>query len=309
MLTPEQVENRLSYLTGSDTSVICGVNQYMTPYQLWLYKTRREVAPDISDNPYVKAGIRLEAAVADWFEAETGKRVRPAMEFYIHKDFPVLAGNIDRFLVNEKAILECKTTQSDKGWGQGYEHGDNKIPDQHLCQVIHYCAVADVDVAYVAVLIRGIDFRWFKYERDRELEADIIKRELTFWNDHVMADKPPEPLTEKEMLHLLGGKVSNESICANGEIQQALDELRVTREQIDYLEFIEKGLRDKIVVYMGEHEKLLNLDGTIALTYKQIKGSTSFDKEKFVCAHPELYNKFLKTGKEKRYFKLIRAKK
>lgn len=309
MLTPEQIEQRLSYITGSDASVICGVNQYMTPYQLWLYKTRREVAPDISDNPYVKAGILLENAVANWFAVETGKDLSFCDNLQVHKDFPILAGNIDRKIWGENAILECKTTQSDKGWGLGYEHGDNKIPDQHLCQVIHYCAVADADVAYVAVLIRGIDFRWFKYERDRELEEDIIRRELHFWNEYVMADKPPEPLTEKEVLQLLDGKVSSESICANGEIQQALDELRVTREQIDYLESIEKTLRDKICVYMGEHQTLLNLDGTMALTYKKHKGATTFDMEKFTEAYPKTYAKFLTTGKEKRYFKLIRAKK
>jgi len=309
MLTPEQIEQRLNFITGSDASVICGVNQWMTPYQLWLYKTRREVAIDISDNPYVKAGIRLENAVAEWFAHETGKHIIEASKFLVHKDFPVLGGNLDRLIADENAILECKTTQSDKGWGQGFEHGDNKIPDQHLCQVIHYCAVADVEVAYVAVLIRGIDFRWFKYERDHELEEDIIRRELHFWNEYVMQDKPPEPLTEKEMLHLLDGKVSSESICANGEMQQALDELRVTREQIDYLESIEKSLRDKITVYMGEHQTLLNLDGTMALTYKKSKGSTTFDVEKFVETYPKTYARFLKTGKERRNFKLIRAKK
>lgn len=305
MLTPEQIEQRLSYITGSDAAVICGLNQYTTRYQLWLYKTRRDVAPDISGSPFVLAGNMLEEAVAKWFEFATGKETYKTDTFYRHPDIPVLGGNIDRFVRSELAILECKTTQSDKGWGAGYEHGDNKIPDQHLCQVIHYCAVADVERAYIAVLIRGHDFRWYVYERDRELEQEIIDRELKFWNDHVMLDRPPEPISEEEVLQLFDN-TSSESVCADREIQEAIDELSVTRTQIKMLEESEKVLRDKICVYMKDRETLLQLDGTIGVRWISCNGKRSFDTNGFKEKYPELYNEFVMDGKPYRRFELKR---
>jgi putative phage-type endonuclease len=296
MLTPQQLEQRLDFITGSDIGAILGLNEYKTPVQVWLEKTRQEVAIDISDKPAVKAGNRLEEAVAQWFAAETGKEVIKDDRFFIHKNLPYLGGNIDRLVVGEDALLECKTTQSDRGWGAGYSEGDNKIPDNYLCQVIHYCAIADVQVAYVAVLIRGIDFRWFKYERDLALEAQIAERCTMFWFNHVQPKVAPQPTTADEVTTLLRGKVSDEAIQVTHEIEVALGELKCVRDDLETLKDQEKNLKDIICTYMKDRQTLVNTDGTIAVTWKQREGSTRFDGKAFKENHPDLYQEYVTRG-------------
>lgn len=308
MLSADQIALRLNYICGSDVGTICGVNQYQTPVELWQIKTKRVTPPDINDKPAVMAGNMLEAAVANWFTHVTGKKLREDNKFYVHASIPYLGGNIDRFVIGENALLECKTTQSDAGWGQGFTQGDNKIPDSYLCQVIHYCAVTGCDVAYIAVLIRGIDFRWFKYERNKELEDIIVARACEFWNNHVLADMPPEPQTEQEVISLLHGEVSSDAVYADGPTMEAVIELNNIRKQIKQYEADEMFYRDKICTYLNDRQTLLNTDGTILLTWKQREGSVRFDTKSFRDAHPDLYNQFETKGDPVRTFLLKQTK-
>ncbi len=307
MLTPEQIEKRLDYVTGSDVGTILGINKYETPVELWQIKTRQFVKHDISDRPAVKAGNRLENAVAEWFTAETGKELINDDNFIIHPTLPLLGGNIDRRVVGENALLECKTTQSEEGWGEGYLLGDNKIPDSYLCQVIHYCAITGCDVAYIAVLIRGIDFRWFMYERDLNLEEFITSKCIGWWNDHVVANVAPQPSTENEVLALLRGKISAEFVVADNETLIAIDELKDVRAKIKEWEKLEKLYRDALCVYMNDKQTLANPDGTIAITWKQREGSVRFDTKAFKEKFPELYSEFEVQGEPVRTF-LVKGK-
>lgn len=188
MLTAEQEEARLSGVGGSDAPIICGVSKFMAPYELWLIKTRRQEQQDISNSPAVKAGNMLEDAVIKWFEHETGKEITNENRQLRHKQYPWMLANLDGLVKGESAIFEAKTASSARGWGASNE---NKIPEQYLCQIAHYCAVADVERAYIAVLIRGIDFRHYVYERDLSLEREIIEKERYFWEECVLKDNEP----------------------------------------------------------------------------------------------------------------------
>lgn len=304
MLTEEQIEQRLSYITGSDAGVICGVNPYMSAVELWQHKTRRAIPKDISDKPAVKAGNMLEDSVAQWFTAETGQRVMREDKFCVHPTHKFLGGNLDRVLLEGNALLECKTTQSEKGWGLGFEQGDNVIPDHYLCQVIHYCAVTGCDTAYIAVLIRGIDFRWFKYDRNEALEQKVIDKEIDFWINNVLADRCPTPVTADDVKVMLRGEVSDESIVADRDISEALATLKETRQIIKGLEATEKSLQDLICVYMNDKQTLVEANGKIAATWKQRNGSARFDTKSFQQDHPELYDTYLTVGSPVRSFLL-----
>lgn len=304
MLTAEQIEQRKDYITGSDCGTICGVNKWQTPVQLWQIKTRRIDPEDISDKPSVFAGHMLEDTVAKWFTHVTHKETYKEEIFHVHSSIPFLGGNIDRFIVGENALLECKTTQSDLDWGAGYMYDDNQIPSQYLCQVIHYCAITNCDVAYVAVLIRGVDFRWFKYERNLALEKQIIQMEIDFWQRYVELDVAPPPQTSTEVMQLLQGKVSDDSVYADDDIALAVKELKDVRQAIEGLEETAKILQDKICIYMNDAQTLLDTNGRILVSWKQREGNKTFDSKAFKFEYPELYETFRKQGKDVRTFLL-----
>jgi len=302
MLTKEQISIRKNYVCGSDIGTILGVNRFATAVELWQIKTGRMEAPDIGNKPAVKAGNMLEDAVAHWFATETGKELYKDERFIIHPSIPVLGGNIDRRITGENALLECKTTQSGEGWGEGFPAGDNIIPHAYLCQVIHYCAITGCDTAYIAVLIRGIDFRWYKYERNIELEKIVMERCVQWWEQYVVADTAPAPVTEDDVTALLQGRVSDATAPATVEIECAVDELRHVRSEIDSLEAQEKSLRDIICAFMGDRQTLVTSSGKVAITWKQREGSVRFDAKTFKSKHPDLYREFEVKGDPVRSF-------
>jgi len=206
MLSDENKAARLDLITGSDAAIICGLSPFCTPYQLWLYKTKREVEPDISDKPAVKAGNMLEGAVRDWLAFVIKTPIHVSNKMYIHAECSWMAGNIDGFIaedsIREEAIVEIKTTSSTEGWG---DSGTSIIPRNYLLQVAHYMAVCNAQRCYVAVLIRGIDFRHYCIERDEQLEAILIQKEKEFWSC-VQLDIPPGPVYNKDLVDYLNEK-------------------------------------------------------------------------------------------------------
>ena len=93
---------------GSDASIIVGLNRWKSPFQLWLEKTGKAEAEDLSGNEYVYWGKVLEEAVANRFCELTGKKVQRRGLLQMD-DHPYIRASVDRMVVGENAGLECKT--------------------------------------------------------------------------------------------------------------------------------------------------------------------------------------------------------
>jgi putative phage-type endonuclease len=296
-LTAKQLEERLDYICGSDAATICGISPYGDKIKLWQEKTRQIHAEDISDKPYIKAGNFLEPAVRAWFEKETGMTVTLDPKLIVHKDIAYMAGNIDGW-VGDDAIFEAKTASFDTGWG---EQGDNTIPDHYLCQVSHYMAVCDVKRAYVAVLIRGNDFRHYVIDRNYKLEEMLLRTQKSFW-DCVRTRVAPRPASGAEVISLHGYKSIEEPVVANGDIQQDLIQLEKVKQTIKKLDSQKSELEDKIKIFMGQNDTLLSQSGKIAVTWKSAKSTKRFDSASLKEDDVETYSKYVKEFSASRRF-------
>ena len=299
MLTKEQLDERLNYICGSDCATIMGLNPYSNKVRLWQEKTRQVIAEDISDKPCVKAGNFLEATVRRWFEYETGLTVTEEPNLIVHPIHKWMAGNIDG-RINDKEILEIKTTSCDKGWGK---QGENKIPDNYLCQITHYMAVTCADICHVAVLIRGVDFRTYIFKRNIELEDLIVAKEQEFWH-LVQEEICPEVSTADEVLSLHGYHSIESSIVADYKIQEAIDALNDTKAKMKILEDSKVQLEDKIKVFMQQNDTLVGQDGKIAATWKATTPSKRFDATSFKKDNEAEYEKYLKICSSSRRFSI-----
>src|SRR5699024_1428625 len=133
------------------------------------------------NNEAIHWGNILEDVVADEFARVTGKRVRKRNQTFVHSKYKFMIANIDRDVVGERALLECKTTSA---YNADQWEGDN-IPPSYMCQIQHYMAVLDYEKAYIAVLIGGQKFVWKEVQRDDEFIELMIEQEKHFWNEHV----------------------------------------------------------------------------------------------------------------------------
>lgn len=179
------LEARAIGIGGSDAAVIMGMNPYKSPYQLWLEKTGQAEAPDLSHVQAVYWGSKNEANIADWFQEETGKRVK-RLGTLRSREYPFMLANVDRTVVGENAGLEIKTA----GVSQYRKWKDDEIPDAYYCQCLHYMAVTGAAYWYIAVLLGGNEAKWKRIERNEEDIQHLIMAETDFWK-LVEARTPP----------------------------------------------------------------------------------------------------------------------
>lgn len=183
----EWLQERNKGIGGSDAGIILGLNKYRTAFELWLEKTG-QVDPVEIDNEAIYWGNEMENVVAKEFEKRTGKKVRRSNFMYSHPEHAFIKANIDRLVVGESAVLECKTASAylAKEW-----EGD-EVPETYLVQLQHYLGVTGKEKGYIAVLIGGNRFIWKEIERDEELIQMIFNAEKHFWEYHVQQGNPPE---------------------------------------------------------------------------------------------------------------------
>jgi putative phage-type endonuclease len=173
---------------SSDAAVAVGLSPYKSPLELWLEKTDRQAPPDLAANDAVFWGATLEHIIATVYAERTGVKVRRLNAVLQHPEYPFMLANLDRVVqhpTDGNGILEVKTAgvNSARFWEDG-------VPESYQCQVLHQLAVTGKAWCDVAVLIGGQDFRVYRVVRDDEKIADLIEREVKFWQ-FVIDDAPP----------------------------------------------------------------------------------------------------------------------
>ena len=182
----EWLEYRRLGIGGSDASVVCGINRYKSPVELWLDKTGQIPPQEAGEAAYW--GTQLEPFVRSEFTKRTGIEVKQVKELLQSEEYPFMLANLDGICEIPDVgtcIFEAKTASA-------YKAGEweDTIPDEYMCQIQHYMAVTRYKGAYIAVLIGGNTFKWRFVERDEELISMLIKLESDFWN-HVENMTPP----------------------------------------------------------------------------------------------------------------------
>lgn len=237
MTHDEWLLDRRRGIGGSDVATILGLNKWKSAYQLWLEKTGQVDLEHTESEPAYWGNV-LEEIVAKEFQERTGKRVIRRNQVFEHPLYPFLRANIDRWVIGENAILECKTANQylSKDW-EGEE-----IPTSYLCQVQHYMNVLNADKAYIAVLIGGQKFVWKEIQRDQELIDMIQNRLIDFWETNIVEGIEP----------VVDGSEATSSFLAEKYAAEGTEEITLSsefNEMIQYrnqLKEDEKIIKDKI---------------------------------------------------------------
>ena len=286
----EWLEARTKGIGGSDASAIMGLNQYATPYTVWLEKTGRVQPADLSDNEAVYWGNRLEDVVAAEFKRRHPEyMVRRKGATLTSKARPWQLANIDRVIKDDKGrmgVLEIKTAGSFRAddWAEG-------IPDYYLPQPIHYLAVTGYEFFAVACLIGGQRYVEYIDERDEDDVAYLNEQEAAFWQ-LVEQDIPPMVSgADADAVALLTQHPS-----ASNEYVQLLDEdvpqiaaLENLSAAIKRLEDDKKHIANEIKNIIGDAKGIQT--PTIKVTWQRSE-YTSFDSKAFKAAEPELAKKY-----------------
>jgi putative phage-type endonuclease len=270
MLTAEQRARRLQGLGASDTPIIMGYSSYKTPYELYLEKTGT-IDPDDEMTEQQYWGNALEPAIIKRFEEENNVVVTFPDTVH-HPKYPFIFANLDGWIESERAVLEAKSANSfqRKEWDMALNDG---IPLVYLIQIAKQCAVTDANRGYCAVLIGGMEYKQFTYERDNELESVIIQSDIDFWECVLNRQEPP-PLNTSDC-RLKYPTPSPEKIShATFHIANNLTSLLDVKMKIKTLNDTEETYKMKLMSYMGDAEYLMGMDGELMATWKANKKGT-----------------------------------
>ena len=287
MTHDEWLLDRRRGIGGSDVSTILGLNKWKSAYQLWLEKTG-QVELDHTNSEPAYWGNVLEEVVAKEFQERTGLKVRRRNQVFEHPLHPFLRANIDRDVVGEKAVLECKTANQylAKEW-----EGD-EIPISYLCQVQHYMNVMNYDHAYIAVLIGGQKFIWKRIERDQKLIDMITERLVEFWETNIIEGVEPPIDGSKAASDFLNERYSEEG-KEEVRLPESFDELIRYRDEMKESEKIIKEeiaqLENRIKSEMGKRDAVIGITPKYVITWKSVS-SNRLNKKLLTEKYPEAAN-------------------
>ena len=295
MTRHEWLEQRKSGIGGSDASAILGFNPWKSTFELYIDKTSDHV--EEIDNEAIHWGNVLEDVVAEEFTRRTGKKVRRRNQMFRHKDHKFMIANIDRDVVGERALLECKTTNA---FNSDAWEGDN-IPPAYMCQLQHYMAVLDYEKSYIAVLIGGQKFVWKEIERDDEFIELMIEHEKHFWNEHVLKDVPPEidgSQSASDLLNKMYPEDDGSTVMLESNTAEALIEaIESIKTEIKEQNERKKDYENKLKLMIGE--ATLGVTPRFEVTNKKIV-SNRLDSKALKKELPDIAEKYSKESSYRR---------
>ncbi len=291
----EWLEHRRQGIGGSDAAAILGINPWKTPMDVWLEKTG-EFEDEQEDNEKMYWGNVLEDIIAREFSLRTGMKVRRRNAILSHRTYPFMLANVDRLVVGHRAGLECKTAghYASDNWEMG-------VPEFYQAQVQHYMAVTGYEAWYVAVLIAGQEFKFFRLTRDNQFIKDMIDAEQDFWQK--VQNMTPPPLD--------GTKASCELIKRLYPKAEKDKEIQLPHEAYQLIQQYDQACEDEKRVKLLKDEAANNLKDMLGTAEKgfiydrQVTWSSvtskRFDSKALKKDHPDIYEQYLNESSYRRF--------
>jgi putative phage-type endonuclease len=182
-------EHRRSHRNASETPVVLGLSPFLTPYQLFLAKTGREL-PQVTW-PMIH-GTELEPRAREAYEQLTGQVIEPVV--MVEGDYSC---SLDGLTFDQRLLVEIKCPykgQASELW-QAVEAGE--VPEHYRWQLQHQLMVAQAELAHLYVF-DGEDGLLLE-AKPRPGDWPRIHEGWEWFQRFVRDDQAP-PLTERDTL-------------------------------------------------------------------------------------------------------------
>lgn len=293
----EWLKFRKMGIGGSDASVVCGINRYKSPIELWMEKLNNFSPQEAGESAYW--GTQLESLVREEFTKRTNIEVSLVKQLLQGEEHPFMLANLDGVCsdpIYGDCIFEAKTASAFKA-----NEWEDAIPDEYMLQVQHYIAVTGYKAAYIAVLIGGNTFRWRLVERDEELISMLIELEERFWG-YVQNGTPPPIDGSDACAKYLAEKYSESIVKPTIELpfeaEKLLKDYNAACEKLSALTEEKQLAENKLKQLLGNNE--VGAIGGNIVSWKSIS-QERLDTKTLKSEHPTLYKKYANTTTYRRF--------
>ena len=285
MTHDEWLKRRFESIGASESGSILGINPWKTAVDVYYEKVDR--VTDFSDNLNMWLGRELEPVIKKRFEEETGFKVRNDHKIRVDKEHSFLTTNLDGMVVGEKVPVEYKALGR---W-------DGEIPDYYFSQIQHQIMVSESDYAYFVVLVLAArkNFIIQKINRDDEFIKLMRNEEISFWQENVLTNTPPDPETINDARKIYSDSIQGSLLeTSSPNILNKVSLLIETKAEIKEKRNVCDNIQKELMGAMQENESLMNKDtGHILCTWKKSNDSLRFDAKRLKEENPETYAKYM----------------
>jgi len=282
---------------GSDASVVCGINRYKSPVELWMEKTGQLPHQEAGEPAYW--GTVLEPLVRGEFTKRTGIEVIPVNQILQSEAYPFMTANLDGQCEHPNygtCVFEAKTASAFKAgeW-------DDAIPDEYMLQIQHYMAVTGYMGTYIAVLIGGNTFKWRFVERDDDLIGKLIQLEQEFW--WYVQESVPPPLDGSEasakfISERFPNSVPRSKIELPDDAAALIRQYDIANEKVEEFTGQKQEAENLLKEMLGDNEA--GTVGNRLITWKSVS-QERLDGKTLKAEHPALYKKYANTSSFRRF--------
>ena len=265
-LTKDQREERRQGIGGSDAGAILGIHPQMTPLDVYYSKVEPQENNDSSE--FLRIRSDMEQVVVDAYVRATKRRVMNRRYATTSKEHPHMRANVDRLVINESRVLECKTQDFHRDtWGAP---GTDEVPPHIVAQATHYLEVTKRKVCDVAVLFLAYtEFAVYHVEYDAKVAAQLVEAEYEFWHHNVLAAVPPDPVNLADVRRRWATVTDHDPVQASMEVEAACKRLAEIKARGKDLDVMARELEMIIKTNMQGHDTLLGQDGATLATWKE----------------------------------------
>jgi predicted phage-related endonuclease len=126
----------------------------------------------------------------------------------------------------------------------------------------------------------------------------IITAEISFWQ-RVVQRRPPPPINLADAVRQFNKSMVKGRVTATLKDCEYVDSLRKIEAEAERLKKEGDDLKGRIITAIGNNgDTLVDIAGQRLATFKQTKARASFDLERFIQDHPDLYAQYLKESQE-----------
>lgn len=293
-MTHEQwLQGRIAYLGASEVAAAMGLNDYRSPYDVFLQKTGQEEI-DQTHTPQSESGLRLEDTVADWWAEKNGMKVRRDNKIRIHPRLDFFRCNLDRVVVGTgdrgPGVCEIKTTSRSNF--ETWQDGEGKSWMNYYIQVQAQLAITGYQWAVVVCLVAD-RFTGFNppetipIERDEEMISMIETFVEAFWSDYVLPQIPPPAVSDEDVKRLYPKGESEKVLSVDGDTLEVIKSAYLFDQKAKDFKKQADDEKRKVKLLMQDYSQI-NYQDEKVVTFKNDKDKQVFKDDQLEELYPDI---------------------
>lgn len=277
---------------GSDVAAICGLSNWGSAFSLYMTKRGEIDEEDLSENPTVDFGKRMEPIIPGWFHEETGLHLIGEQTWAEHTDHPHHRCTLDAYVVESptSSVADALGIAEIKVTGDTPDEWAEEIPNQYAVQGQWQLHVSGHQHLWFPVLhIHRRVLRVYEMPRNDGVIAELVRLVDDFWQR--VQDGNPPPVDGHQATTRAIRDAYPQHVDDEAEIGvDLLERWRIAKGRAESAQAERDAVENELKALLGD-AAVATAGGVPVASYKTQR-STRLDLKAIRAEVPEMYERY-----------------